>query len=112
MRKLVSIAAMLAFLAAPSLPASGDAARKVKLAGWITDEWCGAKNANADGAGCVKACAKQGAQLVLISEGKIYKLSDQKGALEHVGHKVLVTGTIEGKDRITIIAIEKLNEKV
>ena len=48
-------------LTALALPAlAGDSGKEVKLAGWITDEWCG-----------------------------------KKGALEHVGHKVVVVGVMK-----------------
>ena len=107
MKKALSIAVALAFVAALALPAlAGDSGQKVELAGWITDEWCGEKNANADGAGCAKACAKKGAELVLFSEGTVYKLSDQKNALEHVGHKVIVKGVLKGENTVEVNSIQ------
>ena len=111
MKKLVTTTLVLALVLALGLPAvGGDDAKDVKLTGWITDEWCGAKNANADGAGCAKHCAKQGAQLVLFSDGKLYKLSDQKVALEHVGHKVDVSGKLKGEDTIEVAKIAACEE--
>ena len=108
MKKLGSIAIVLALVSALVLPAiAGDEGKEVKLTGWITDEWCGAKNANANGASCARHCAKSGAQLVLFSEGKLYKLSDQKGALEHVGHKVDVSGKLQGEDKVEVQKIEE-----
>ncbi len=106
MRKSLSVVVAVAFVVMLALPAlAGDHGKDVELAGWITDEWCGAKNANEEGAGCAKACAKKGAQLVLFSEGEIYHLSDQKTALEHVGHKVVVKGTLS-EDKIEVVSIE------
>lgn len=103
MKKLVSMVFVLALVSAVALPMlAGDEGKEVKLTGWITDEWCGAKNANADGASCARHCAKGGAQLVLFSDGKLYKLSDQKTALEHVGHKVEVSGKLQGEDTIEV----------
>ena len=69
------------------------------------------KNANADGASCARHCAKGGAQLVLFSEGKLYKLSDQATALAHVGHKVMVTGTLTEEGQVTVVKIEELKDK-
>ncbi len=106
-KKLVITTLVLALALTLGLPAvSGDEAKDVKLSGWITDEWCGAANANADGASCARHCAKNGAQLVLFSDGKLYKLSDQKVALEHVGHKVDVSGKLKGEDTIEVAKIE------
>ena len=107
MKKALLIAVALAFVAALALPAlAGDSEQEVKLAGWITDEWCGEKNANADGAGCAKACAKKGAELVLFSEGTVYKLSDQKIALEHVGHEVIVKGLLKDENTVEVNSIQ------
>jgi hypothetical protein len=33
---------------------------------------------------------------VLLTEARVYKLDDQTKAVEHAGHKVLVTGTLDG----------------
>ncbi len=108
MKKLVTTMVTLALALTLVLPAlAGDEAKDVKLVGWITDEWCGAKNANADGASCARHCAKSGAQLVLFSDGKLYKLSDQKGALEHVGHKVEVSGKLQAEDSIAVQQIKE-----
>lgn len=67
--------------------------------GTISDSKCGA--AHADGSEksvkCSQACVKSGkAQPVLVSEGKVYKLSDAAKAADHVGHKVTVSGDLDG----------------
>ena len=111
MKRTLSIVAALAFVLALALPAlAGDSEKEVKLAGWITDEWCGAKNANKEGAGCAKACAKKGSELVLFSDGTIYKLSDQKTALEHVGHKVIVKGVMTDEETVEVSSIQQAEE--
>lgn len=76
--------------------------------GWITDEHCGAKGASEGHKSCALKCAGDGAALVLYNtaDEKLYKLSDQKAAKEHVGHKVKVTGTVE-ESTITVTSIEK-----
>ena len=78
------------------------AGEPVELSGWFTDEWCGAGNANAKGADCVRHCVAKGATLVFFSAGKLYRLDDAKGLLEHVGREVRVKGrlTRDGKLRI------------
>lgn len=67
--------------------------------GTISDSKCGA--AHADGSEksmkCAQACVKSGkAQPVLVVDGKVFKLSDAAKAADHVGHKVTVTGELDG----------------
>lgn len=84
---------------------AGDKAETSTLEGWIVDSDCGAKNANAAGAECAKACIKGGAKAVLVVGGKTYNLSDQKSAAAHAGHEVTVTGSV---DKDGNIAVEKI----
>ena len=67
--------------------------------GTISDSKCGA--AHADGSEksvkCAQGCVKSGkAQPVLVSDGKVFKFADNTKAAEHVGHKVTVTGDLDG----------------
>lgn len=105
---------IVACVLALGLPAvAGEPDKEVKMTGWITDEWCGAKNANADGKGCALSCAQKGAALVLYSDGKSYKLSDQKAAADNVGVEVVVTGTLakDGTIQVTGIAANRKEKK-
>jgi hypothetical protein len=96
MKRITGILAAFALVIAAASPVlAGDEGKAIELAGWITDSYCGKANANAEGKACAIACAKKGAELVLAVDGKIYKLSDQEGAMEHVGHEVIVTGTVQ-----------------
>ena len=47
-------------------------------------------------AGCAAACAKKGVALVFVSGGKVYKVDDQAKVQDHAGHKVTITGKVEG----------------
>jgi len=80
--------------------------------GWITDEHCGAKGNSAEHKSCAMKCAKEhNAALVFYNneDKKIYKLSDQKAAMDNIGHEVTVTG--EAKDGvITVSKIEPTKE--
>ena len=106
MKRLMSLGSVLTLGLALAVPAfAGDAAKPTEVKGWITDSFCGAKNANAEGAGCAKDCYKKGAKLELVADGKTYQLSDQKLAFENIGHEVVVTGTID-KDTIKVDRIE------
>jgi len=107
MKKLITIAGLAAFVLAGSLSFAGDTATTWN--GWITDETCGAKNANADGKACALKCAKNGAKLVLYVEGdkKLVGLDNQDEAMKHVGVPVTVTGTLDGNT----IKVQKIEEK-
>ena len=74
--------------------------------GYISDSKCAAKQgakAASDGhAGCAAGCIKKGDSAVLVtSEGKVYKISNQDKVTEHAGHKVTLTGKMDG-DSITV----------
>ena len=105
MKRMISAASVLAFVLALAAPALAGEAGTTTLQGWITDSYCGAKNANAEGAACAKDCYQKGAKLELVADGKTYKISDQKAALEHLGHEVVVTGTLD-RDTIKVAKIE------
>lgn len=116
---LMSALALACFVAAPALAgpqhghdhAKGEAhahgqAKEVTMTGWISDANCGAKNANAEGAGCAKSCIKGGAAAVLVVDGKVYTIKgDGKKYMDNVGKQVKVTGMVDG-DTIVIKSVE------
>ena len=76
------------------------------FSGYIVDASCAAKQgakSAADGhASCAERCIKGGADAVLVnSEGKVYKIANQDKVTAHAGHKVTITGKMEG-DTITV----------
>lgn len=75
--------------------------------GWVTDSHCAAKGAKAEHADCAKKCLEQGGKLVFYNSAdeKIYQLDNQKLAEEHLGHAVVVKGTVEG-DAIKVESME------
>lgn len=87
----------------------GKAKKEGTWTGWITDETCGEKNANADGKACTLKCHENGAKLVLYvkSEKKAIALDNQEEALKNVGHPVTVTGTLEEG----VIKVQKIEKK-
>ena len=107
MKRLISLGSVLALVLAMTATAfaADTAAAPTSVKGWITDSFCGAKNANAGGADCAKSCYKKGAKLELIADGKTYQISDQKAAADHIGHEVVITGTLD-KDTINVSKIE------
>ena len=70
--------------------------------GYISDANCaakqGAKAASDSHAGCAASCIKKGTAAVLVTaEGKIYKIDNQDAVTEHAGHKVTLTGKMDGE---------------
>jgi hypothetical protein len=112
MKRLISLGSFLALalaLAATGMAIAADttagtAAAPTSVQGWITDSFCGAKNANEAGATCARDCYKKGAKLELVADGKTYQISDQKAAFEHIGHEVVITGTLDNDT----IKVEKI----
>lgn len=87
----------LAFLLVLSLVAFSAAA--AEMTGYISDAKCAKDVAKAESDGhadCAAACAKKGEALVFVSDGKVYKVDDQSKVQDHVGHKVTITGKVDG----------------
>jgi predicted type IV restriction endonuclease len=97
------------FLAgAAMLTAAGE---KKTLTGVVSDEMCGADhkmmNVQPDSK-CVTECVKMGSKYVLLADGKVYVLSDQKTPAKFAAQKVTVSGTVDGKNiQVTSIAPAK-----
>ena len=68
--------------------------------GYIADASCAGKKpdhgAADDHAACAARCIKGGAPAVFVSEGKVYKISNQDKVVAHAGKKVTVSGTMDG----------------
>jgi hypothetical protein len=100
MKKLLTVAAIGGLMAIGAMAET--------LSGTISDSKCGAKHeaASEADAKCVAGCVKKGADAVLISDGKVYKLvGDKDEVMKHLGHKVSVTGKVEG-DSIDVQSIK------
>jgi hypothetical protein len=99
--KKTLVAALLLALFIPALALADE------WNGWITDEHCGAKGANAEHAPCAKKCLLEGFKLVFYNSGdeKIYSLDNQDLALQNLGHEVTVNGELEG-NAIKVASIE------
>ena len=78
--------------------------------GYIADANCAAKQgakAASDGhAGCAQGCIKKGAAAVLVtSEGKVFKINNQDKVVDHAGHKVTISGKLDG-DSIQVDSVK------
>src|SRR5437868_6503569 len=79
--------------------------------GYIVDSACagkrGIKTASDDHAACAAKCIKGGSPAVLMtSDGTVMKIADQDKVTAHAGHKVTITGTMDGDtikvDKVTM----------
>jgi hypothetical protein len=64
------------------------------MTGYIVDEKCGAKGANAGAAACSKRCIEGGSPAVFVTDGKndVIKIHNQDAIKGHEGHHVKVSG--------------------
>lgn len=79
------------------------------MTGTISDSMCGATHPSGTPAKqCTLGCVKKGAKYVLVSEGKVYQISNQKnpGLMKYAGEDVKVSGKVSG-DSIMISKIAK-----
>jgi len=101
MKKIWMVLGIGSMLAASALAES--------MSGTISDANCAAKHAAATekDMACAKSCVKRGAAPVLVSEGKVYKISeDSRGKVaDLVGMKVTVDAKVDG-DTVTIESAE------
>jgi hypothetical protein len=92
------------------LTATGALAVDQTWTGAISDKMCGADHKKMGGKmsdrDCTQACAKGGAPYVLVSDGKVYQLTNHDADLRtHAGHTVNLTGELKG-DTIRVSKIE------
>ena len=75
--------------------------------GTISDAKCGAAHADASekSTACVNKCVKGGQKAVLVSDGKVLQIANQDKVTEHLGHKVTITGKVEG-DTLTVDTVK------
>jgi Protein of unknown function (DUF5818) len=74
--------------------------------GYIIDQSCSDKPEMKGNEACARKCIKKGSPAVLLSpDAKVYKLDDQEKVVEHAGHKVIVTGSLNG-DTIKVESIK------
>lgn len=79
------------------------------MVGYLADAKCAnAGKANSAGhAGCAAGCVKGGEPIAFVqeSDGKVYKIANQDSVKAHVGHKVTVTGKVDG-DSIQVESVK------
>jgi hypothetical protein len=85
--------AALALLAASIASPADDS-----LTGWISDDICGAKNAEGSAEYASKCVKEHGAKYVFVNDGdkKFYTIDAQDKVAPHASHHVVMKGTVEG----------------
>ena len=69
-----------------------------EFTGTIVDANCASKPEMRTNEACAARCIKGGAAAVLVTDdGKIYKVANQDKVTAHAGHKVTITGKLEGE---------------
>ena len=78
--------------------------------GTISDAKCGKAHADASekSQACVAKCVNGGGAPVLVTEDKVLKIHNPEKVKEHLGHKVTVSGKLDGEtlhvDKVTMQA--------
>jgi len=76
------------------------------VTGFVMDKKCSSNKAMVGNEACAKKCIGGGSDAVLATEdGKIYTIANQDKIKEHAGHKVTVTGKVDG-DTITVESVK------
>ena len=103
MTKKIWIAAALCCLLITAAPSHAGDETKLQstlsyLKGWVVDEACGKKNANAEGVDCVLKCHEEdGSPLAFYSveRDKLYRIVEPEPALTHIGREITVLGFVD-----------------
>ena len=91
MKRFLALTAMLVMTATFGFGAD--------MVGYLADAKCAAagKAGNDGHAGCAAACVKKGEPIAFVdAAGKVYTVANQDAVKEHVGHKVTITGKVDG----------------
>jgi hypothetical protein len=109
MRKVLLICLAVCFVLALSALAFDDMGKSGTVNGWVADDKCGAKGANAGAEACTKKCLAAGAKMVVVTDGdnKVLAVENPDALKGHEGHHVAVTGTM-GKDSIKVESVKML----
>jgi hypothetical protein len=91
---------LLVIVVALSLSAFAGEAKMGKaksLAGWVSDEKCGAEGAKAEAAECTKKCIEGGKKVVFVTDAdkKVLNVSNPEVLKGHEGHHVRVSAHVD-----------------
>lgn len=109
MRKASAAFVAIFFMLALSAAAFAGMGKSATVKGWVTDQQCGAKGANAAAEACTKKCLAKGSKMVIVTDDdqKVLLVDNPDALMEHAGHHVAVTGTVSG-DSIHVDSVKMI----
>jgi hypothetical protein len=109
MRKVVLICVAICFLLAVSALAFDDMGKSATVNGWVVDDKCAAKGANAGAEACTKKCLAAGAKMVIVTDKdqKVLAVDNPDALKGHEGHHIAASGTVKG-DSIHVDSMKML----
>jgi hypothetical protein len=109
MKKVLLICLAVCFVLALSALAFDDMGKSSTVNGWVSDDKCGAKGANAGAAACTKKCLESGAKMVIVTDKdqKVLTVDNPDALKGHEGHHIAVTGAVKG-DSIHVDSMKML----
>lgn len=98
MRKVLLICLAVCFVLALTALAFDDMGKSATVNGWVADDKCGAKGANAGAEACTKKCLAAGAKMVIVTDKdqKILMVDNPDALKGHEGHHIAATGSVKG----------------
>jgi hypothetical protein len=109
MRKILLICLVISFVLALSALAFDDMGKSGTVNGWVVDDKCGAKGANASAEACTKKCLTAGAKMVIVTDKdqKVLVVDNPDALKGHEGHHIAATGSVKG-DSIHVDSMKML----
>jgi hypothetical protein len=109
MRKALVVCLAFCFVLSLSAMAFDDRGKSTTVNGWVSDDKCGAKGANAGAEACTKKCLAAGAKMVIVTDKdqKILAVDNPDALKGHEGHHIAVTGHV-GADSIHVESAKML----
>lgn len=98
MKKITAVATLVLGLSAMAMAAD--------FTGFVQDAKCSTVAAMKGNSECSKKCIQSGQPAVLVMpDGKIYKIANQDKIVAHAGENVTVTGKLKG-DTLTVASVK------
>jgi hypothetical protein len=109
MRKVFALCLLICFVFALTAMAFDDMGKSATVNGWVSDDKCGAKGANAKAEACTKKCLAAGAKMVIVTDKdqKILTVDNPDALKGHEGHHIAATGMVMG-DSIHVESMKML----
>jgi len=109
MKKLLVICLAAMYMFALSAMAFDDMGKSATVNGWVVDDKCGAKGANAGAEACTKKCLAAGAKMVIVTDKdqKVLMVDNPDALKGHEGHHIAATGSVKG-DTIHVDSMKML----